>query len=316
MSLHVAVVIVGYRNVADVVRCVASLEKSTHRDFEILVCENGGREAFQALQSSIPDRLDCGQPARLIEAPSNVGYAGGVNIGISASKDADAWWILNPDTEVNPDAMAALVAHHLRGYDAVGAAIHFPSGEVQTYGGIWLAWAAKAVSIGFGSSKGNEPAQSYVELRQNYLSGASMFVGQRFVQAVGPMSERFFLYCEEIEWFLRAKSRGMRLGFAPGAVVIHHGGTATGYSRVLRARSVRSVFLDERNKMLLTRDLYPSRLPIAGTLALCRLIGRYARKGAFPQIVFGTFGWFTGLCGRSGIPNWIQKESQGDTKPA
>ena len=309
MSLHVAVVIVGYCNVADVARCVASLEKSTHPDFEILVCENGGREAFQALQSAIPDRLAGGQAVRLIEAPGNVGYAGGINIGISASKDAGAWWILNPDTEVYPDAMAALAAHHLRGYDAVGGAIHFPSGEVQTYGGIWQAWTAKALSIGNGSAEGAGPDPTDIELRQNFIPGASMFVGQNFVQAAGPMSEDFFLYCEEIEWCLRASSRGMRLGFAPDAVVIHHSGTTTGYSRSLRTRSVWSVFLDERNKMLLTRNLYPLRLPVAATLALGRLVGRYARQGAFSQMAYGAIGWFMGLCGRSGIPDWVQRKS-------
>lgn len=307
MNMHVAVVIVGYRNEGDVARCVASLEKSTHGEFEILVCENGGRSAFQALQATIPERLAGGQPVRLIEAPGNVGYAGGINIGIAASKDADAWWILNPDTEPSPEAMAALVTRHLQGYDAVGSAIHFPTGEIQSCGGIWETWTAKAYSIGFGAPKSTRPDPEYVELKQNFISGASMFVGSDFMRTVGQMSEQFFLYCEEIEWCLRAMSHGMRLGFAPDAIVIHHSGTTTGYSRSLRARSVRSVFLDERNKMLLTRNLYPLRLPVAATSALCRLVGRYARQGAFLQIVYGASGWFMGLCGQRGAPRWARE---------
>jgi N-acetylglucosaminyl-diphospho-decaprenol L-rhamnosyltransferase len=205
--------------------------------------------------------------------------------------------------------MAALVARHLLGYDAVGGAIHFPSGEVQTYGGIWRSWTAKALSIGYGTPKeiGTDP--DYVESKQNFISGACMFVSRRFVEAAGPMSERYFLYCEEIDWCLRAQLRGIRLGFAPEAVVIHHSGTTTGYSRSLRRRSVRSVFLDERNKMLLTRNFYPLRLPVAATSALCRIVGRYARQGAFPQMVYGAFGWFMGLCGQGGRPRWVREKA-------
>src|SRR5664279_1901238 len=126
MSLHVAVVIVGFNNAGDISRCVTALEKSTYRDFEIVICENSGDAGFAALQSVIPDALSGGQPVRLIKAAGNGGYASGINIAISASKDVDAWWILNPDTEPSRGAMAALVEHLSQGYDAVGGPIHFP----------------------------------------------------------------------------------------------------------------------------------------------------------------------------------------------
>ena len=304
MSTHVAILIVGYRNASDIQRCIASLETATHRDFEIVVCENGGDAAFAQLQAAIPLMLTTGQRVQLVKAPNNGGYASGVNIALTKSPNADTWWILNPDTEPSPDAMAVLIARYLQGYDAVGAAIHFPTGEVQSFGGVWLAWQAKAISIGYGLSRNAKLDLASIESRQNFLSGASMFVGRRFVQVTGPMAERYFLYCEEVDWFLQARARGMRLGFAPNAIVVHHQGTATGYSRSLRSRSCRAVYLDERNKMLLTRNFYPGRLPVAAALALARLVGRYARDGAFRQISFGICGWFMGLCGQSGIPHW------------
>src|SRR3546814_1656250 len=49
-----------------------------------------------------------GQPIRAVKAPGNVGYAGGVNIGMKETATAGAWWILNPDTLPDPDALAAL----------------------------------------------------------------------------------------------------------------------------------------------------------------------------------------------------------------
>jgi hypothetical protein len=310
MSMHVVVVIVGYNNAADVARCLASLTNSVYRDFEVAICENGGDASFAALQAAVPATLAGGQSVKLIKAPSNGGYAGGINLVMAQSKDADAWWILNPDTEPSPNAMAALVEHLMRGYDAVGGPILFPWGEVQSFGGVWLTWRAKGILIGHGDPKGTKPDPGPIELKQNFLLGASMFVSRKFVDVTGPMAEHYFLYCEEVEWFLRATARGMRLGFAPDAVVIHHQGTTTGYTRSLRSRSCRSVYLDERNKMLMTRELYPGRLPLVAAMAWYRLAGRYGRAGALRQVAYGTFGWFMGLCGQSGAPRWAQERSK------
>ena len=307
MNPHVAVVIVGYRNASDIVRCLAALEKSSYRNFEIVICENGGGEAFAALQSQLPRALANGQTVKLIMAPGNRGYASGINIAMTGAREADAWWVLNPDTEPSPGAMAAMVARGAQGYDAVGGPIHFPSGEVQSFGGVWSSWRAKAISIGYGAPAETKPDIAVIERTQNYLSGASMFVGRTFVAVAGPMEERYFLYCEEVDWFLRAGRRGLRLGFAPDAIVIHHQGTTTGYARSLGSRSGRAVCLDERNKMLLTRSFFPARLPVAACMALVRLVGRYARQGAFLQIGFGALGWLMGLLGQAGIPRWARE---------
>jgi len=306
MSPHVAVVIVGYRNDGDIVRCLAALEKSTYRDFEIVICENGGDAAYGALQSRLPAALPQGQAVHLIKAPDNGGYASGVNLGIAGSRNADAWWILNPDTEPSSGAMAALVARASEGFEAVGGPIHFPSGEIQSFGGVWLSWRAKGVALGYGAAKGTRPDTAVIEAAQNYLSGASMFVSRKFIATVEPMNERYFLYCEEVDWFLRAGRQGLRLGFAADAVVFHHQGTTTGYGRPLRARSGRAVCLDERNKMLLTRTFSPARLPVAAVMALIRIVIRYARRGAFVQLAYGIAGWFMGLIGQSGIPRWAR----------
>src|SRR5579871_3342323 len=306
-NLQVAVVIVGYRNPHDIARCLAALEKSTYSNFQVIVCENGGEAAFAALQSMVPTRLIGGQKVMLIKASQNLGYARGVNIAMAQSRFADAWWILNPDTEPSSGAMAALVTRIAQGCDAVSGPIRFPTGEIQCFGGIWQSWRARAVVMGYREPGTTEPDVELIERTQNFLHGASMFVNRTFAAAAGPMDERYFLYCEEVDWFLRAAQRGIRLGFAPDALVTHYMGTTTGYTKSLRERSGRSVWLDERNKMLLTRTFFPRRLPIAATVALFRLVWVYSRRRAFQQAAFGIAGWFVGLLGRSGVPHWARE---------
>jgi GT2 family glycosyltransferase len=299
----VAIVIVGFRNAPDVARCIAALQGSTWTGFEIVVAENGGPEAFAALCAATPERLPGGQRVRRLQAPANLGFAGGVNFGLNASRDAGLWWILNPDTEPEAGALAAMVARLQQGgCEAVGSVLHDPAGRVQAYGGLWQSWFARAVSLGNGASINDAIDAAAIERNQNYLLGASMLVSRRFVEVGGVMREDYFLYCEEVEWCLRAARAGLRLGFAPDARVLHHQGTTTGAGSDIAAQPRLPVYLGERNKILLTRDLFPGRLPITLFLALGVILARYARRGAWRQVGFAAAGWWSGLLNRRGPP--------------
>src|ERR1700744_3534209 len=135
--MHVAVVIVGFRNADDVETCAGALGQSDYADFEVIICDNGGPEAYAALTASLPPSLPGGQKVRAVQAPGNLGYAGGINVCLRETADADAWWILNPDTVPEPTAMSAQVERLAAGdCDAVGCTIDLSSGAVQSHGGL------------------------------------------------------------------------------------------------------------------------------------------------------------------------------------
>lgn len=301
--MHVSISIVGYRNAGDIVACLHALDSATYADFEVIICENGGAEAYERLVAAVPKRLKGGQAVTTHQASGNLGFAGGVNVCLKLTPDADAWWILNPDTQPDPEALAAMVARLQAGdCDAVGCTLYRETGEVQSHGGRWRAWLGRAESIGYGSRLETPVDGGAVERAQSFLNGASMLVSRRFLDAVGPMREDYFLYAEESEWFLRAARHGMRLGFAPGARVKHAHGATTGSNAGLKTRPRLPIYLDERNRMLLTRDLFPVRLPVAAMAALGQLFMRYGRKGAWTQFGYGVSGWAAGLRNERGPP--------------
>ncbi len=303
MSTHVTVAIVGYNNIADIQKCIGALARSTYPDFEVVICENGNDHSYRALQDVLPVSLAAGQSVRVVKSPANNGYASGINQCIAASPSADAWWVLNPDTEPTPGALAALVGRLEQGdVQAVGGVLYSPDGRVQSYGCIWKSWFARAVSIGVGNTLDVVPNTLAIERSQTYLSGASMLVGREFIERAGLMSEDYFLYCEEVDWCLKAAQKRLRLGFAPEGKVLHQQGTSTGRSTSVKTRSNLSVYLDERNKMVLTKIHFPSRFPIASVAALLLIALRYLRRGAFRQFFYGASGWFAGLSGQRGIP--------------
>src|SRR3546814_20463480 len=83
----------------------------------------------------------------------------------------------------------------------------------------------------------------------------------------------------------------MAFGFAPEARVLHNQGASTGSGQSVRTRPRLPIYLDERNKMLVTRDCFAGRLPIAAVAALGLLALRFLRRGAWKQFGYGLAGW-------------------------
>ena len=303
----VAVCIVSFRNVSDVEHCLKALSLSTYREFRVVICENGGLEAYERLRAALPRTLPGGQAVEILSAPENPGYAGGVNRCMAAAPESSAWWVLNPDTQPEPEALTQMMARLAAGdCDAAGCTICTPAGIVESRGGRWRAWLARAVSIDRAMAAGDTTDLAAVEAQLSFLSGASMLVGRRFLERAGPMREDYFLYAEEVEWCLRAGARGLRLGMAPDARVLHHQGTTTGSVAQISERSRTAVYLDERNKLLVTRDCFPRRLPVAALAALALIFMRFPRRRAWAQLGFALQGWRAGLRDERGPPSWVR----------
>ena len=304
--MHIAVSIVGFRNLADILCCLDSLSRSTYTDFEVVICENGGQSAYRDLVAVVPAALALGQKVTVVSAPNNLGFAGGVNVCLAQTPDADGWWLLNPDTEPDERALAEMVDRLAKGdCEAVGCTVFLPGGKIQSHGGRWLGWSARGVLIGDGAALGDAVDASLVERTQSFISGASMLIGRRFLEVVGPMREDYFLYCEEVEWCLRALSKGMRLGFSPGGRVLHHHGTTTGAGEAVRDQPRMVVYFGERNRLLLTRDCFKGRFPFVALAALAHLSIRCIPRGAWRHLSYGLAGWWAGVRGERGAPSWI-----------
>jgi GT2 family glycosyltransferase len=306
MPFDVTVIIVSYRSAEDIRGCLKALERSTYRAFKVVICENGGEEAFQALKRTLPARLDGGQPIELLLAPENLGYAGGINFCLDHAR-SEAYWILNPDTEPSPDALEALIAR-LKQNDcgAVGHDLILSNGMLASLGGgRWGRWSARPISINHGRPReGNVDAKA-IEDSLDYIVGASMLVSAGFLERIGRMRDDYFLYCEETEWCLRAKARGEKLGYAPQALVLHAHGTSTGGGGSLRSRSRVAVYLAERNRLLVTRDIFPHRLPYVAPISLAHMIFKYGKARAWRQVGYAVAGWLAGLRNERGKPAWF-----------
>lgn len=303
----VAICIVAFGHPEQIAACLDAVAASDMTAFEVVICENGGPAAHRTLRETLPARMPGGQPIEVILAEGNLGYAGGVNRCMAARPDARAWWVLNPDTQVEPAALGAMLSRLDRGdCDAVGCTLYHPGGSVQAHGGHWRPALARAESIGYGRALTDPVDPAAVERTMNYILGASMLVGRGFVARVGLMRDDYFLYAEEIEWCLRGIAAGLRLGFAPAARVCHGQGATTGSADSIRDRPRLPIYMDERNKLLVVRDTTPALFFVAAPASLVLTMLRFARRRAWRQWRWALSGWWAGVRGRRGPPPWLR----------
>lgn len=304
---RVAICLVAFRNRSDVLQCLSALSQQSFAAFEVIICENGGPAAFAELAAAIPQRLAGGQPVAVIADHANPGYAGGINRCIAARPGQDYYWVLNSDTVPQPDALAAMIADlERRGLDAIGGPVVAPDGTIGTCGGGWLRWVAGPTAIGKGQPADPAPDTATVELRLAFISGASLLVTRHFIAAAGLMREDYFLYGEEVEWCLRARRRGLALGFSPGGAVLHFQGSTTGSGYGLAVQGRMPIYLNERNRVLILYDTEPEPIVAIAAFGALLLIGwRYGRRGAWRAMKIALTGWWDGLRNRRGKPGWL-----------
>ena len=250
------VVIVGFRNASDIRDCLAALANcGDNPQFTVLICENGGSAAFSSLVSALiaPDgpcatagatilteverRLICtpetkiiagsrlqlgntGVPVLIGQASENLGYAGAINAWLHPALFEGGWkgvWILNPDTQPYPDALAKLVDYTARNHKGmVGSRVMEVDDpdHVCSRGLKWRKLLASTLGVGNHEPTLPAPDPSVVEAQMDAPSGASFYVTRACIEEVGLMNEIYFLYFEDVEWGLRAKRRGFDIGYA------------------------------------------------------------------------------------------------------
>ncbi|MGH2728498.1 MAG: glycosyltransferase family 2 protein, partial [Actinomycetota bacterium] len=162
----------------------------------------------------------------LIQSETNLGYAGGNNLGIrhALDRDADYIWILNPDTVVSPDSLERLVQTMSRFPEAgiVGSRmLRGDDGTTVLFNGGIIDWsrAGKPVLPDMGKPEADVKAKTITQI--DYATGASMLVRRQLFDEIGLLPERYFLYFEETDFNIRARRAGWRVLLEPRSRVLH-----------------------------------------------------------------------------------------------
>ena len=303
MTTSVLVVLVNYRRSTDTNACLVSLKGLELPEIELVVavCDNGSTvSSFESLEKPSGAgglttatglsgvRVINGQLGALryclVASDRNLGFAGGNNLAFqiaSQHQRFDYVWFLNNDTEVAAASLTALV-NRMAGDASIGLCgstlvYAWNRTLVQCLGGCRInVWTGATTQIGHGSRWPCSVDQAGVEELLHYPAGASILVSWRLLETVGPMTDDYFLFYEEIDWSIRAKRAGFKLGYAAGSVVYHKEGASIGTGTGAK-RSALAEYYGMRNKLLFTWRFFPWALPSVWCLGWLQVARRLSQ---------------------------------------
>jgi GT2 family glycosyltransferase len=221
----VAAIVLDWNGGEEAVAAVDSLRESAYPGLRILLVDNASRVPVLDLVR----RRD--PTVATIRNPINLGYAGGNNVGLRAAFEggADYALVLNNDARVRPDTVARLVAVARRDerIAAVGAKIL----RADRPDRLWMAWGEVSWRQSLVRLVGGDQPDGAAFGRErdvDWVSGCALLLARRAVEEIGLFDEDFFAYHEEVDWCARARARGLRIVYAPEAVVLHRGEASSG----------------------------------------------------------------------------------------
>jgi N-acetylglucosaminyl-diphospho-decaprenol L-rhamnosyltransferase len=221
----VSIVIVTFNAREDALACLASVHAHPPaRPWEAIVVDNrSGDGTADALAARWPDL-----PLRRL--PENVGFAAANNIGIRATTQPYVL-LLNSDTLVGAGQVEGLCAA-LDGEPAAAAAgpclVDGTGQQELSYGPMIspLNEARQKVRgrlLSAGPTAVRARIAADMQRRQfvDWVSGACLLVRREAAEAVGLLDERYFMYCEDVDFCAALRAAGHRILYAPEVVVTH-----------------------------------------------------------------------------------------------
>ncbi|WP_256010599.1 glycosyltransferase family 2 protein [Desertivirga xinjiangensis] len=244
----VSVVTVNYNQALVTEELLHSISTlNSYPDTEIIVIDNGSViNPVPQWQSKYPD-------IHFIRSESNLGFAGGNNLGIKAAT-GDYLFLVNNDTEFTSgliESLAAVLDSHPTAGMVSPKIRFFHQPDIIQYAGFTPMnyFTARNKRIGeYETDKGqyDGPAKP-----TGFADGAAMMVRKETVEKAGLMAEHFFLYYEEMDWCERIKRSGYVIWVEPGALIYHKESVSVG-----KRSSLKEYFMN-RNRILFIRRNAP-----------------------------------------------------------
>jgi len=288
-SPYLAILILNYNGGEDTIACVQSILKDWRDEYELIVIDNASTDDSVAKlrrwaedqrpplelvfatgqKTAVPPETGQSNSPRLtlLQTGSNLGFAGGNNVGIRYALARGASWILllNNDTVIEAGALAKLIEGAERsGADLAGGGIYEYDRPSRPWylGGTFNWWGDRTVrSLRL-------PSATAIAVQTDWITGCCLLVRGRVFEEIGLLDEGAFLYYEDSDFCRRAAKAGFKRFVVPDARVYH---------KVSRSSTPHSAF--QRYHATRSRVYFHSKNHTAGSHALFLIMFILSRMG-------------------------------------
>ena len=214
----IMIVVLNWNGKEDTLECLASLDQLEYPNYSVVVVDNGSSDdSVNAISKLRPN-------ITILQTGSNLGYAGGNNVGIEYALDhgADYVLILNNDVVVAPDLLTEFMnaANLLPDGSVLGAKL-YSYDQPDTLCSLAGRWNSASSSFDYiGRNQKDGPLFEGM-LQVDYVIGCALFTSANTFRDVGMLDEKFFLNYEETDWCYRARAKGYKCVVIPKAKLWH-----------------------------------------------------------------------------------------------
>jgi len=220
--IDLSIVIVNWNTRDLLIQCLESIfDTVREKDPEVFVVDNGSIDgSVAAIKEKFPG-------VKVIENQANLGFAEASNQALRLSQGKYVL-LLNPDTKVQEEAIAALISfmetHPGAGVSGAqllnsdgskqNSVANFPSLATELLNKSLLRWLFPDAYPG--------KERTYSEaIEVDSVIGACLMVRRDALNQVGLLDKDYFLFLEETDWCYRMKRAGWKIFHVPKAQIFH-----------------------------------------------------------------------------------------------
>ncbi len=259
--MKLSIIIVHYNTTDLTAACLRSIFKyAPVVPYEVILVDNASApSSIATLRSEFPE-------TNILANLSNLGFSKACNVGIRSAK-GEYICLLNSDTELNEDPWSVCLEafQNSPGIGVVTCRLTYPDGKIQHNCQRFPSLTAELIEITrlhklFSASGAAELLRGSFFDHERDLDGGWVW-GTFFMfrksdlnkLEEGKLSERFFMYGEDMEWCFQFRKAGLRTKFLASAGIIHHSG---GSSAITSEEKTAGIIKNELEWLLSTKGKF------------------------------------------------------------
>ena len=265
--MDLSIIIVNFKSKDYTDACIKSIYENTNSiSFEIIVVDNNSDDGcIDMLKEKHPK-------VKTFQNKDNTGFSRANNIGIRLSS-GKVILLLNPDTIIHDKALEKMAGFMTNNADigVAGCRVENPDGTLQRacrrsiptpmiaffrLTGLSRFFPKSKIIAKYNLSYIRENKQIEVDA----VSGAFMMFRSEVLEDIGGLDEAYFMYAEDIDFCYRAKRKGWKVMYYPGARITHFKGQSSKHLSMKATKAFYDSMAIFFEKNLARKTFFPFRV--------------------------------------------------------
>ncbi len=212
----VSIIIITFNGEKFIKELIESINSQTYKDYEIIIIDNNSKDNTVKIIENFKD-------INLIKLDKNIGYTGGLNLGIKKSR-GDIILIMNQDTKLD----RYFLEFGIKGFEKEG--IGFVSGKILRFDKQTIDSTGQFLSLSlYPKERGYNKLLGKDNFKEGYIfsvCGAIALYKKKMLEDLKIEGEifdnDFFMFFDDIDLCWRANIKGWKGYYIPEAVGYHY----------------------------------------------------------------------------------------------